>query len=69
MFIIVMYILQVSRSDSSSGGSRRGGGGGGGGACGLAEALQRALEERSRAIHSDSDSDDADTTSDGEWDD
>lgn len=62
----------VSRSDSSSGGSRRGGNGGGGGGgavCGLAEALQRALEERSRAIHSDSNDDDSsDTTSDGEWD-
>ncbi|CAH0600193.1 unnamed protein product [Chrysodeixis includens] len=62
----------VSRSDSS-GGTGGGGAGGtarrGGAACGLAEALQRALEERSRAIHSsDSDLSDA-TTSDGEWDD
>lgn len=63
----------MSRSDSSSGGrggSGSGGGGGGGGGSGLAEALQRALEERSRAIHSDSDDDMSDaTTSDGEWDD
>ncbi|CAB3245445.1 unnamed protein product [Arctia plantaginis] len=61
----------VSRSDSSSGGrGGSGGGGGGGGGSGLAEALQRALEERSRAIHSDSDDDMSDaTTSDGEWDD
>ncbi|KAJ8733719.1 hypothetical protein PYW07_014270 [Mythimna separata] len=54
----------VSRSGSNSGSERKAGT-----ACGLAEALQRALEERSRAIHSsDSDMSDA-TTSDGEWDD
>ncbi|XP_063829669.1 actin nucleation-promoting factor WASL-like [Ostrinia nubilalis] len=35
---------------------------------GLAGALARALQERNRAIHSDSDSD-SDETSDGEWDD
>ncbi|KAI5635844.1 hypothetical protein NE865_11446 [Phthorimaea operculella] len=36
---------------------------------GLADALKRALDERSRAIHSDSDEDDDDeTTSEGEWD-
>lgn len=58
-------LKSVSRSGSNSGSERRGARP----ACGLAEALQRALEERSRAIHSsDSDMSDA-TTSDGEWDD
>ncbi|CAK1548741.1 unnamed protein product [Leptosia nina] len=37
-------------------------------ACGLAGALAKALQERARAIHS-SDSEDSETTSDGEWDD
>ncbi|XP_038209225.1 neural Wiskott-Aldrich syndrome protein-like [Zerene cesonia] len=37
-------------------------------ACGLAGALAKALQERARAIHS-SDSEDSQTTSDGEWDD
>ncbi|CAF4896841.1 unnamed protein product [Pieris macdunnoughi] len=36
--------------------------------CGLAGALAKALQERARAIHS-SDSEDSETTSDGEWDD
>ncbi|CAG4920588.1 unnamed protein product [Colias eurytheme] len=36
--------------------------------CGLAGALAKALQERARAIHS-SDSEDSQTTSDGEWDD
>ncbi|KAJ2944003.1 hypothetical protein O0L34_g8328 [Tuta absoluta] len=42
---------------------------GAGASSGLADALKRALDERSRAIHSDSDEDDDDeTTSEGEWD-
>nr|XP_049698353.1 neural Wiskott-Aldrich syndrome protein isoform X2 [Helicoverpa armigera] len=58
-------LRSVSRSGSNSGSERKGARP----ACGLAEALQRALEERSRAIHSsDSELSDA-TTSDGEWDD
>lgn len=37
-------------------------------ACGLAGALARALQERSRAIQDSDDDDDEETTSDGEWD-
>lgn len=36
---------------------------------GLADALSRALAERSRAIHSESEESTSDTTDDDEWDD
>lgn len=36
---------------------------------GLADALSRALAERSRAIHSESEDTTSDTTEDDEWDD
>lgn len=36
---------------------------------GLADALSRALAERSRAIHSESEETTSDTTDDDEWDD
>lgn len=36
---------------------------------GLADALSRALAERSRAIHSESEDSTSDTTDDDEWDD
>ncbi|KAJ0181442.1 hypothetical protein K1T71_003527 [Dendrolimus kikuchii] len=59
----------VSRSESTTGSASRAVATAP--ACSLAGALARALQERSRAIHSDSDDDmsDDETTSDGEWDD
>ncbi|XP_047540366.1 neural Wiskott-Aldrich syndrome protein-like [Vanessa atalanta] len=59
--------LRSVRRSSSSGEERSASSAGE--ACGLAGALQRALQERARAIHSSESEDSDNTTSDGEWDD
>ncbi|XP_026323985.1 neural Wiskott-Aldrich syndrome protein-like [Hyposmocoma kahamanoa] len=58
-------LKSVTRSLSNANAAPRPSGGG----CGLAEALKKALDDRNIAMHSDSDSNTSDTTSDGdEWD-